>query len=234
MLSMLMRRFEREMGSSKFFAVLLLTNILTMILEATAIMVFDPQHEEDKVLLLGYSGPYPWIGACLLLFVKYSPRLYPRFISILGLSFSEKAITSTFALYVAGNGGLTTLLPTALGALSMFVLTPFLDSQKKLPTLLSKLYPGVLFSILSDPPARIYAPLMIAQMQAQGRGRGGGGTAVPAAPRPTPRRPVAPAPPPEEAIEQLTAMGFGREEVVQALQASSNSVERAANILLSG
>jgi membrane associated rhomboid family serine protease len=228
-LSLLTRRFEREMGSPKFFAILILTNIITIVLESTALLVFDRQ----EVL---YSGPYPWIGACLALFYRFSPRMYPRFISILGLNFSEKAITYAFSLYVAGNGGLTTIIPTALGAMSIFVLTPLLDH--KTPSVLAKLYPGVIFSVLSDPPPRIYAPLMLAQMQGR---RGGGamrGMEGAAAPRPTPRRPVAPptppAPPPEEAVEQLTAMGFGRQEVVQALQATSNNVERAANILLSG
>eukprot|EP00547_Thalassionema_nitzschioides_P018461 CAMPEP_0194239108 /NCGR_PEP_ID=MMETSP0158-20130606/5676_1 /TAXON_ID=33649 /ORGANISM="Thalassionema nitzschioides, Strain L26-B" /LENGTH=111 /DNA_ID=CAMNT_0038973513 /DNA_START=663 /DNA_END=998 /DNA_ORIENTATION=- len=50
---------------------------------------------------------------------------------------------------------------------------------------------------------------------------------------PTPRAVAAvPTPPPESAIEQLTSMGFDRDSVLTALQASQNNVERAADILL--
>ncbi len=55
----------------------------------------------------------------------------------------------------------------------------------------------------------------------------GGNGVAPVAPRPPP-------PPPEEAIAQLTGMGFDRQAVIRALQQSDNNVEGAANRLLMG
>mmetsp|Transcript_5010 Transcript_5010/g.14377 ORF Transcript_5010/g.14377 Transcript_5010/m.14377 type:complete len:255 (-) Transcript_5010:351-1115(-) len=59
----------------------------------------------------------------------------------------------------------------------------------------------------------------------------GGGTAAPPAQF---EAPPPPPPPSEEAIAQLTGMGFDREAVIQALRRSDNNVEVAANHLLSG
>jgi len=83
-----------------------------------------------------------------------------------------------------------------------------------------------------------------------GRANGPGATGVPALPTdmgtagggdvpvaPTIGQFQAPLPPPvpePEAIEQLTAMGFDREAVMTALQATDNNVGAAANRLLSG
>ena len=59
------------------------------------------------------------------------------------------------------------------------------------------------------------------------RAPAGGRAPPPAAPRP-------PLPPPEEAIAQLTGMGFDRQAVIRALQQTDNNVEAAANRLLMG
>lgn len=68
---------------------------------------------------------------------------------------------------------------------------------------------------------------------AMGMGMGSmGGAAAP--PQPQFEAPPPPPPPSEEAIAQLTGMGFEREAVIQALQRSDNNVEVAANHLLSG
>lgn len=55
----------------------------------------------------------------------------------------------------------------------------------------------------------------------------GGNGPAPVASRPPP-------PPPEEAIAQLTGMGFDRQAVIRALQQTDNNVEGAANRLLMG
>jgi hypothetical protein len=57
------------------------------------------------------------------------------------------------------------------------------------------------------------------------RGVEGGGLA---------RQRVVASPPSEDAIQQLMALGFDRERTIEALQASSNNVEAAANRLLNG
>ncbi|KAF1319611.1 Protein kinase, partial [Globisporangium splendens] len=45
---------------------------------------------------------------------------------------------------------------------------------------------------------------------------------------------MAAAPPSEDAIQQLMALGFDRERAITALQSTSNNVEAAANRLLNG
>ena len=55
----------------------------------------------------------------------------------------------------------------------------------------------------------------------------GGNGVTPVAPHPPP-------PPSEEAIAQLTSMGFDRQAVIRALQQTDNNVEGAANRLLMG
>ncbi|GMI01258.1 hypothetical protein TrVE_jg13783 [Triparma verrucosa] len=71
-----------------------------------------------------------------------------------------------------------------------------------------------------------------------GRGFGGRGTqaAAPAPPAPAPQQQFEPLPqtpePPEEAIENLMALGFEREAVVAALAGCDNNVEVAANRLM--
>jgi hypothetical protein len=71
--------------------------------------------------------------------------------------------------------------------------------------------------------------MMARSVQRVGRSRRGNDVrqraAAPAAAQPPP-------PPSEEAIEQLTSMGFEREAVIRALQMSGNNVEAAANRLL--
>eukprot|EP00957_Ditylum_brightwellii_P125548 9569738-Ditylum_brightwellii.AAC.1 len=71
-------------------------------------------------------------------------------------------------------------------------------------------------------------------------GAGGGVPNIPRAPLNNAPPPAAaaqqfqPTPPSEEAIAQLTSMGFEREAVVRVLQQCDNNVEVAANRLLSG
>jgi hypothetical protein len=102
-----------------------------------------------------------------------------------------------------------------------------------------------------DPPPKIYAPLLMATATPT-NGNLRGGRAARAAATPAPRRnantnantnanantpqqapAAAPlAPPPQAAIDQLTAMGFEEARVRQALQQNDNNVERAADRLL--
>ena len=65
-------------------------------------------------------------------------------------------------------------------------------------------------------------------------GAAGGGGGAAAAMAAAQQQPPPPPPPSEEAIAQLTAMGFDRQAVVRALGQTDNNVEAAANRLLSG
>jgi hypothetical protein len=227
-LSMHMRRFEREMGTRKFLLLLVMTNVFTMMLELTTMLSFD-------MLDLQYSGPYPILGAMILLYVKYTPRLHPRFVSVLGFAFSEKSLSYFLCVYVVGYEGMFTLIPTVLGMLAAYV---FVHFQWDFPNFIVSAFKPLegLFALLVDPPPRVYAPLLQAQ-NARGAPRGND----PFAQQQPQRRAVRPVdavppppPPPEEAIEQLTAMGFERQRVLDALQTTHNNVEHAADRLLSG
>jgi hypothetical protein len=225
-LSMHMRRFEREMGSRKFLLLLLATNVFTMILELSAMLSFD-------VLDLQYSGPYPILGAMILLHAKYTPRLHPRFVSVLGFAFSEKSLSYFLCAYVVGYQGIFTVLPTILGMLAAYM---FVHFHWDFPNFVVSAFKPLerLCALAVDPPPRVYAPLLQAQ---NARGARGNDPFAQQQPQRRAVRPVAaapPPPPPEEAIEQLTAMGFDRERVLASLQSTNNNVERAADRLLSG
>jgi hypothetical protein len=227
-LGMHMRRFEREMGSRKFLLLLLVTNVFTMILELTAMLSLD-------MLDLQYSGPYPILGAMILLYIKYTPRLHPRFVSVLGFAFSEKSLSYFLCAYVVGYQGIFTVVPTVLGMLAAYV---FVHVHWDFPNFIVRAFKPLegICALLVDPPPRVYAPLTQAQ-NARGAPRGNDPFAQQQPQRRAVRPPVAaapPSPPPEEAIEQLTAMGFERQRVLDALQSTNNNVERAADRLLSG
>lgn len=90
---------------------------------------------------------------------------------------------------------------------------------------------------------QLYLTRAIARDMARG-GTRGNGRDRPAPPEQAPpqfqpppaarfAQPEPPPPPSEEAIEQLTLMGFDREAVITALGATDNNLEAAANRLLS-
>ena len=128
--------------------------------------------------------------------------------------------------------------------MSYLYLATSLDQTLDVPDVIAK----PLISIgthISEPPPRVLA----AGRAPRGGGGGGGGggarhnnnplgvaaaaaAAAAAAQRPAVARP--PAPPDPGAIEQLTAMGFERQRVLDALRATNNNVERAADRLLTG
>jgi membrane associated rhomboid family serine protease len=209
-LTMQLRRLEREFGSRKFFLFLSMTNLFAIVLEMTAMLTME-------VTPIDYAGPYPWMGASLFMYSVYTPRLHPRFVSMLGFSFSEKSLYYFLCAYVVFYKGYSTVVPTLLGtaAAYIFVTLPFLDLPDAVVLPFERM-----FSVLVDEPPEIYAPLL---QQRQRRD-----------PRPAPPVPPASPPPSEEAIAQLTSMGFERQRVLEALQSSNNSVERAADRLLSG
>jgi membrane associated rhomboid family serine protease len=237
---MLMRRFEREMGSRKFVALLFVTNMVAIVLEGSILLAFDIQNDELKY----YSGPYPWLGAMLFLYAKYTPRLHPRFVSVLGISFSEKSLYYFLCAYlVFYHRDLSTFFPTVLGMMIAYIFVHSSNPVTDFPDAVAKLVPWErFFSFLLDPPVRVYAPLL--QLPNNARRAGANNNAVEqlmnnlqrnrAAAVPPTMAPPAPSHPPESAIEQLTAMGFDRQSVLDALRSTNNSVERAADRLLGG
>jgi hypothetical protein len=215
------RRYEREMGTRKYCVWLTAVAVVSMAFQLALAQVLFVEHG------LKYSGPYPTIGALVLLFHLYTPRLHPRFFGVLGIHFSEKTMAYAFCTQILFNRGYSSIVASATGMAASYLVTKVMASQKSaldFPDLLVSMVTKLLHRFVDDPPAPIIA---VAPMRRRGAPR------PTAAPVPTPR-PAAPQPPPEAAVEQLTSMGFGREAVLRALQTSQNNIERAADILLTG
>jgi hypothetical protein len=241
-LAHLLRRLERELGSRKIIVWLLwvptVVAVLELVLAVAQILVL----EEDFGIELA-QGPYAYIGAVLYWYYAYIPRLHPRFVSMGGIAFSEKAVHYLWGLYLIGSQGTGSVLLTTMGILAsvLFFRLPVPDLPNSLVLLLPWESLGSLLFL--DPPPKIYAPLLMATATPT-NGNLRGGRAARAAATPAPRRnanantpqqapAAAPlAPPPQAAIDQLTAMGFEEARVRQALQQNDNNVERAADRLL--
>jgi len=216
----LMRRFEREMGSRRFGAFIVYSSALSTILE---LIFFNIFFELER-----YSGPYPQLGAVLALYHKFTPRMHPKFYGILGYDLSEKSLTYGLCAQVIVSGGLSSIVPVMFGFISGLISVSW--SETELPEFVYSICEFVGKTIVDEAPA-----IMMSRAVQRGAERGnqprrapsGGRPAAPAAPRPPP-------PPSEEAIAQLTGMGFEREAVIRALQQADNNVEAAANRLLMG
>lgn len=252
----LSRRFEREFGSEKYIAYSIKSCTLATVLQIFCL--------SDEYLA---TGPYPLIGMLMYLYKTYTPRLHPKFITMLGFEFSDKALVYLFAFQLVFYHGYASVVPFLAGYIAGMVSISkktFLgrwgqdDSFKVfLPRPLYRLGYKVAKATgledLSHVPAytqRIVGAAGAGAGGARGargvrrgaagnhvppaaaRAAGGGGAPAAAAARYEPM-PV-PDPPSEEAISQLTAMGFEREAVVRALTEADNNLEHAANRLLSG
>ena len=232
----LLRRYERELGTVKFGTMVVFVNVVATFLELIVASSLPGLVE------LRHSGPYPTLGAVLYLFHVYAPRLHPKFFSVMGLDFSEKAVQYVFALQVMFSGKMGTLQPVLCGAIAGAMYTsPMLPFGKFL-------LPESLFGWLDSD-----VPQTLAGRRGRGAARGGAGGAAggprqrgapnnfgagggggAAAAMAAAQQPPPPPPPSEEAISQLTAMGFERQAVIRALGQTDNNVEAAANRLLSG
>ena len=276
-----LRKLERELGSAKFCVWLLSTMLLSLsFIELFHVAIGDYLWAEMFVAGLGGDSPtttpaallhtlktsyhFILIGGVLYWYYQFVPRLYPRFVSVLGTPFSEKALYGIWGIYVVFAGGVWSLLSSTLGAVSSALfLSAGLGTMLQMPDWIARnsTFDGLGGLFLLDPPTKIYAPLMMAMggggsMRNRGGGtggagaqnRGGGGNAAAAAAAVAAAAAMAgnngaamrrqpartPSPPPQAAIDQLTAMGFEEQQVRQALQQSGNNVERAADRLLSG
>ena len=237
-LAHLLRRLERELGSRKLIVWLLWVPTVAALLELVIDEILYLVVEEDVGMELG-QGPYAYIGAVLYWYYAYIPRLHPRFVSVGGIAFSEKAVQYLWGLYLIGSQGTGSFLLTTVGILAsvLFFRLPVPDLPHSLVSLLPWESLGSLLFL--DPPPKVYAPLLMATAPMNGNLRGGRAAPAPRrnppanANTPQPAPAAAPlAPPPQAAMDQLTAMGFEEAQVRQALQQNDNNVERAADRLL--
>lgn len=246
----LSKRFEREFGSQEYISYLIKSTIL-----ATFVQCFFLTNEYLA------TGIYPIIGALLQLYNTYTPRLHPKFISILGLDLSEKALTYLFALQLMGSQSTRSFIPLAAGYLAGSLSTHRYSPIKRFKVIIPKMIYNMGHNIAKSIGLEdlAHSPSYISSTGRREAGidartrwdrptgveiGGVGGhrqPGVPGAP-PNPEQgeqqrfeplPVSD-PPSEEAIQTLTAMGFERDAVLRALRQADNNVEHAANRLLSG
>uniref|UniRef100_A0A7S3V5S9 UBA domain-containing protein n=1 Tax=Chaetoceros debilis TaxID=122233 RepID=A0A7S3V5S9_9STRA len=239
-LAPLLKRFEREFGSKDLAAFLQKSLILATIFQCFFL--------SDTYLA---TGPYPTIGSTMYLYNKYTPRLYPKFVSVLGFDFSEKAITYFFAAQVILSQGFYSIIPFTSGYIAGFLATSPITPIGKwnpIPQFVYKLGQSIgmatgLADLSSTPAFVVNQGMNNRSMGLGGMNRRGtiarnssGDTAQQQAPpqQAPPQQVFEAAPPTPEAIEQLTAMGFERDAVVRALSQADNNIEHAANRLLTG
>jgi membrane associated rhomboid family serine protease len=113
------RRFEREMGSRKFLVWWLggvgITSLLLHLVYSQVVVI--DSYNNTSIPSLHYSGPYPLVGALLLLFHIYTPRLHPKFVGCCGVMyFSEKSLGYLFCAQILFYHGSSSIIPCFLGA----------------------------------------------------------------------------------------------------------------------
>lgn len=250
-----LRRVERELGSRQWMGWWGWCTGLSWGMGSVLLFLF---FEEEAVTAVHKSSnnkallsiPLVILGATLAHFIKFVPRLHPKFVGIFGMHLSEKALQIIWAMYVLSHDGVsseggTGILSASLGFLSSwlyFAMVPKHLPFLTIPDALIQLLPWESLGglLLLDPPTKVYAPLLLQQQQQHQQQQGHLGVAAvraggAAAPRRRAAPPLQPTPPPSpEAIEQLVAMGFEEDRVRQALESTQNNVERAANLLLMG
>mmetsp|Transcript_21097 Transcript_21097/g.52323 ORF Transcript_21097/g.52323 Transcript_21097/m.52323 type:complete len:351 (+) Transcript_21097:210-1262(+) len=242
-----LRRLEQELSSRRLVAWFIMLEAVYLFVRLLAVATLD---EESVGAFVGGSvkGPYLFVGGVLYWYKAFVPRLYPRFLSnaTLGISCSEKTLPYAWALYVLCMGGTASILVGVIGVLAsaiyFFLLfttngnsnIPLVDIPDALVNLLPWESLGGLFLVDASP--KVYAPFITrAAMNPRGQRRQrGAGRRAPAPVVEQPPIAVAVAVPSPEAVAQLTSMGFEEDRVKEALRASDNNVERAANLLLAG
>lgn len=109
------RKFEREMGSTKYSIFVVWILVFSGLLGET-IRWWHTQQQQRGESLPGAPtnyrvrpGPYPLLGALAWLYHWFTPRIYPRFMGVLGLYFSEKSFVymwfAQVMLSASGSGG---------------------------------------------------------------------------------------------------------------------------------
>jgi membrane associated rhomboid family serine protease len=231
------RQFERQLGSRKFGAFTFLSFTLSALLAvamASATKAMDYHYSPS-------SGPYTFIFSLLVLYYTYVPKLQPSKYVLLGLPLSEKTWTYVFGAQLFFNERENSVGPSILGILiGMIYLGNYFNMQAwRLPGFIEKIFAafGSVFSFMMP------APPSNATRAAPG-GAGGDGAEfdrarIPSWTDATRERldsfggmGPAIAPPSEDQITQLTALGFERSRAVHALEQCENNVEAAANFLL--
>uniref|UniRef100_A0A7S2S1Q9 UBA domain-containing protein n=1 Tax=Mucochytrium quahogii TaxID=96639 RepID=A0A7S2S1Q9_9STRA len=252
------RLFERRMGTEKFVSFAVISTLLSISMQVLFLVCF-PGFETSSLTRIS-PGPYSYIFALFVQYFAYVPKIQK--FKVLGIEFSEKSMVYFWSCQLLLSRGRESVITATIGFFSGVLCLsnrlPFKDF--KLPSGLSSFGENYLTPLFaSRSPTEIALARARHQQQRMGRGVQGGtqqnrdgyqfdqlipgpgdafgggmrppqtGRQVQAAP--TANLPPAPEPT-EELINQLTTMGFSRENVIVALRRSHNNVDRAADILL--
>ncbi|KAG0603678.1 hypothetical protein M758_10G112900 [Ceratodon purpureus] len=220
------RVFERQIGSNKYLFFVIFSTTFSTILQVAALAAL-----KDPPFLKGISltpGPYG------LIFASFVPFFFDIPIStrykIFGARFSDKSFVYLAGLQLLLSSWKRSLIPGICGLLAGFLYKSNILGIRKV-----KFPEG-----LASAAGRLFAPLMSGVSTPPPAARGTRDAAVngPVG-RPFEHRFAASAPPlaaspppPEEYVSTLVAMGFDRNDALQALAIARNDLTIATNLLL--
>ncbi|KAG1669335.1 hypothetical protein FOA52_014897 [Chlamydomonas sp. UWO 241] len=171
--------------------------------------------------------------ACLVQFVFTIPA-YSQF-TVGGVRFSDKTFAYLSGLQLLFAGGPSTLLAGGAGLVAGALYRCTGLRRLRLPRVVCSFFARTLGVLLQDRPAGpAQPPHGTPAAAAAAAAAAGSSGARRAGPGQQAARAAAAAvpPPPEELITQLTEMGFGRAQAVQALQATDNDVDMSVSLLV--
>jgi len=181
----LSKRFEKEFGSHEYILFLAKSTTLATILQLFILFSYKNVGGLNIDIDIA-TGIYPVIGTLVHLYHTYTPRLHPKFISILGFDLSEKSTTYLFALQIMGNQGMQSFIPFGAGYIAGILCThaysPLNDEKIKfpMPRLVYNLGRGMAKSIgledlVHSPSYVSYSGRRGVGVSGSGSGSGGGG-----------------------------------------------------------
>ena len=242
------RNFERMLGSRRFGAFAVLACSLATSLVTGAALALGDRREEGATYFRFAPGPYALIFSMYSLFYSLIPATRPKLVGILGIDISDKSLVYLCGAQLLFSGGARSFIPGACGVIAGFA---YLSDVLKLynlalPKSLDKWLGGCRGSTAAASEERHNHHRADDDDDDDYDDDDDDDDDVPrpssqaandlddAALAEATARSMAPPEPSEANIETLVAMGFDRDRAVDALRASRDNLEHAANSLLSG
>ena len=229
------RQLEREMSTRRITMWMGWIVTSTMTCHALiAVPYYQALFNHGEIISAQYGiGPYAVMGALFYYFHHYTPRITPNFVSVLGFSFSDKALHYLWFIQAAGGGGnWPSAVMVVMGYIMSAVYDKFLIRVLDVPDTVARMVGTLVSQFITHGSTRTVLPGRPILPPRNGVGGVGGNLAAVPRRQAVPPTPAPPVIPDESAIEQLTMMGFPRARVVEALQMCNNDVQRAADRLL--
>ena len=222
-----MRKIERMMGVEKFGSFVSFVTATSTTLLAGLGLSFG---------VTPSTGPLPLVCAFLVLHQIFVPSTQPRLVRLLGVDFSDKAPLFFFAAPLVLSQGAASVLPAACGTFAGYLYASnFGDVQSwRLPKFIQATF-QLLLPLIESSPSEPPQPQRRAQIprDREPRNEGDHGHHFNREEEAFLRNDAPVVPASEDDILTLMGMGFERDQVVAALSASGNSVQIAADRLLS-